>query len=418
MPFKLHKNKNEYFCSCPQGLEELLENEISPLGVAHMRKSQRGVHFVGYAEKALELILSSRVASRIFKKLYSFTIRDQKELYEAVSQIKWKGILRPEQNIKIVTTFGSAHQKKVQLFDNTLYASQVIKDGICDYFMNKVGKRPNVDLKHPHIIIHCHMEPTESGHAIDRVQLSLDLTNKPLSDRGYRKPKQLAPLRENLAAALVLMGGWDSTKQDFVDLTCGSGTVTFEALSIALGWSPRFLLIERYLKNQKPWAFLEHIWFTKDKYQQEHWNQLVSKYRVNREHTNIPVAFIINDSNKEAVEATRELIFHAFGQSLADGLGQNTQQLDQLISNRSQDKPSWFFANPPYGRRIELDQENHESIQAAIKIISHSQGDSANKSELGLILPREYFKSFPSEKKASKSFNLYNGAIPVQFKVY
>lgn len=412
MSQKIHKNKNEFFASCPQGLEGLLAQEIEKLNVANHRVTSNGVHFSGYSEKVIELILTSAIASRVFKKLFSFTINSQQDFYDKMNKIKWKSIFEVGQSFKINTSFGGKAERGPHQFDNSLFVSQRGKDAICDHFMDKLGNRPNVDLKHPHIIVNCHIEPTDSKDKTDMVQISLDLTNSPISHRGYRQAKQLAPLRENLAAGMLRLCHWNPSDESFTDLTCGSGTMVFEALLMALNIPTSFIKMNLYQKNpQKPWAFLKHLWFTKDQYQKEHLDRLIKKYSVDFETLKLKSRIIVQDIDLKMLEQTKLLIEKYFGSQILSQIEFKNVSFSEFTPELN---PGFIFANPPYGKRIELDEKTVHGLKNIIQQLE----EGPSQQLFGFILPRKLLAQKIIDSKPNKNFNLYNGSIPIQLKTY
>lgn len=262
------KHKNEFFASCPAGLEALLKTELDDLGAKSCEIGAGGVHFDSFPEVALKAVLYSRVASRIYKKLYSFEIKTEKDLYFNVKDIKWKAVFGLEQTFKIQVLQGkSPNGRKRSKFKSPLYLGQIAKDGIVDRFRKDTGERPSVDKDLPDAPLVFRVEPNDNPHSQkETVTIVLDMTGEPLSNRGYRRFGVEAPLRENLAAAMVLKSQL-GPKDDFYNPMCGSGTILAEGLMVKGNIPPSYIRVKRHLSGAaKEWAFLGQSFYSKDKY--------------------------------------------------------------------------------------------------------------------------------------------------------
>lgn len=197
------------------GLEDVLANELLKLGARDIVPFKRGVAFTGDKGFLYKANLCLRTALKILVPIYSFKASHENELYEGIKRFDWSQYLTPESTIAIDSTVNS------DFFNHTLYVSQKTKDAICDQFVYKVNKRPNVDLEKPDLRIYVHIFK-------DQVNVSLDSSGDTLYKRGYRVDIDTAPIKEVLAAGIVLLSGWQP-HLPLYDGMCGSGTLGIEA---------------------------------------------------------------------------------------------------------------------------------------------------------------------------------------------
>jgi putative N6-adenine-specific DNA methylase len=201
------------------GLEDVLANELLKLGAKDITPFKRGVAFTGDKGFMYKANLSLRTALKVLVPIYSFIAKDEHVLYAKMKDFEWEEHIGPENTIAINSTVNS------EVFDHSLYVSQKCKDAICDRFVDKVGKRPDVDLDNPTLRIYVHIFK-------DQVSVSLDSSGDSLFKRGYRVDIDSAPIKEVLAAGMILLSGWQP-HLPFIDGMCGSGTIGIEAALFA-----------------------------------------------------------------------------------------------------------------------------------------------------------------------------------------
>ncbi|HXH76693.1 MAG TPA: THUMP domain-containing protein [Bacteriovoracaceae bacterium] len=353
----------EYFASCPMGLEELLFQEIKGLGATTAQLVRGGVQFEAFHEIALKVILHTRLASRVYKYLYSFEAHNEKDYYLGATEIKWKTLMEVEQTFRLTTVFGDLPQERED-FRNSQFANLKLKDAIVDYFRHFEGERPSVEKDHPDVAFLARVERGEEKPF--KITLMLDLCGDPLNQRGYRISLTEAPLKENLAAALLMLAKWDPGTEGLLDATCGSGTIAIEAALIAGNIPPSFIRVERYLKNPnlRPWTFLNYPWLTKDAELMANFKLLMQEVTEATEKGIKKLAarkgeIVANDISDRAIFAARENLKEA----RLDGVIQ-LQQKDALETNPPTAK-CLFICNPPYGERLEHGEE--EKLKALYK---------------------------------------------------
>lgn len=359
----MKKFRFEYFASCPVGIEELLTQEILDLGAKTATPVRGGVQFESYHEIALKVVLYSRVASRVYKYLFNFEVTNEKDYYLQASEIKWKSLMDVHLTFRLTTIFGDLIPHRNE-FKNSQFANLKLKDAIVDYFRHFEGVRPSIDREVPDVAILAKID--RGVQKPYQVTLMYDLTGDPMHERGYRVARTEAPLKENLAAAVLKLVRWNPKEESLLDGMCGSGTFLIEAALIAANIPPSFLRVERYMKNNshKMWTFLNYPWFTEDEKLQENFNTYcrdilnATEEGINYLKT-IKGSIVGNDISGHVLTATRENLKRA-------GLDQVIEltQKDALETLPPTDK-ALFIANPPYGERLEFGEE--EKLKALYK---------------------------------------------------
>lgn len=201
------------------GFEDILADELRNLGAMHITKGVRSVQFEGDKGFMYKANLCLRTALKILKPIASFYVRSEKEYYQKLYDFNWQTYLRVDQTFAVTATL------QTELFNHSQYVALKAKDAIADAFRNATGRRPNVDVLHPDLEIHIHIQRNE-------VIVSLDSSGNSLHQRGYRTATNIAPINEVLAAGILLLSGWQG-QCDFLDPMCGSGTFLIEAAMIA-----------------------------------------------------------------------------------------------------------------------------------------------------------------------------------------
>lgn len=218
----------KFFASCGKGLEYLLADELVALGCARATAAIAGVNVEGSLQDAQRAVLWSRLASRILWPIAEFDCADEHALYAGAAAIDWQAHLSPAHTLAIdahVSGSGITHAR---------YAAQRVKDAIVDTLRASTGQRPDVDVEAPDVRINLVVRKA-------RAILSIDLAGGPMHRRGWRRAQGEAPLKENVAAAVLLRGGWPQAHADGGDLLdpmCGSGTLLIEGALMAADVAP------------------------------------------------------------------------------------------------------------------------------------------------------------------------------------
>lgn len=313
-------------------METILTDELQTLGITNIKATMAGVGFQGDLETAYRACLWSRTANRILLVLSSFEVKTQEDLYNGVQQINWFEHINPEDTFAV-----SFSAKNSEAINNTHFGALKVKDAIVDQMRDKFQKRPSINTEQPNIRINVYLQ---GEHA----QLSLDLSGESLHRRGYRDVNIRAPMKENLAAAMLLRCGWlEIAKQNgtLIDPMCGSGTLLLEAAMIAADYAPGLL--------REYFGFIG--W---KKHDAECWKKLrieaLQRRKVGLEKLPIIVGF---DQNRHTVNAALAHIANA-------GL-QNKIHVERRDIKDAEPAESWqpglLICNPPYGERLGDEQE-------------------------------------------------------------
>ncbi len=218
----------KFAASCPRGLADLLGCELRALGAREVREHATDVAFHGTLEVAYRTCLESRIANRVLLELVRFEARDAQEFYDGARAFDWSEHIAP--GATLACEFTGRHPA----ITHTHFGALKLKDAICDQLRARAGFRPTVARERPSVRIHAHASGT-------RITLGLDLAGESLHRRGYRVGSGAAPLKENVAAGMLLRAGWDElacSGAEFLDPLCGSGTLVIEAALIAAGIAP------------------------------------------------------------------------------------------------------------------------------------------------------------------------------------
>ncbi|MDP3859852.1 MAG: bifunctional 23S rRNA (guanine(2069)-N(7))-methyltransferase RlmK/23S rRNA (guanine(2445)-N(2))-methyltransferase RlmL [Stagnimonas sp.] len=377
-----------YFATCPRGVEPLLLEELRGFGAASVKETVGGIHATGDLAFAYKACLWSRLASRILMPLQRFALTGgsgphagSEALYAAAHAIDWPELFDARYSFAIEVAGRS------QVVTHSHYAALKVKDAVADRFRAAVGKRPDVDAEAPDIRIHLHLD---GEHAT----LSLDLAGESLHQRGYRHRGVTAPLKENLAAALLLRAGWPAIAArggGLLDPMCGSGTLVIEAGWIAADTAPG-LLRER-------WGF--SAW---NEHQPKLWRTLREQAETRRERglKGALPPLVGRDLDPAAISAAR-----TNGQRA--GL---TGKVDFTVGDATAalppaGEPGLVICNPPYGERLANEAE-------LVKL--HSLYGSRLKSEFG-GWKAALFTGRPDlghrlGLRADKMYSFFNGALP------
>ena len=316
-------------------METILTDELRTFGINNIKATMAGVAFQGDLETAYRACLWSRTANRILLVLSSFEVKTQEDLYNGVQQINWFEHINPEDTFAV-----SFSAKNSQAINNTHFGALKVKDAIVDQMRDTFQKRPSIDTERPNIRINVYLQG-------EQAQLSLDLSGESLHRRGYRDVNIRAPMKENLAAAMLLRCGWPEIakhKGTLIDPMCGSGTLLLEAGMIAADYAPGLL--------RDYFGFIG--W---KKHDAECWKKLrmeaLQRRKSGMERLPIIVGF---DQNKQTVKTALAHITNA-------GL-QNKIHVERRDIEDAEPAESWktglLICNPPYGERLGDEQETAE----------------------------------------------------------
>lgn len=314
-----------FFATCPKGIELPLAEELRTLGARDAHEKRAGVEFGGTLETAYRACLWSRLASRVLLPLKAFAAPTPETLYEGVQTVPWDEHLAPDGTLAVdFTTSASA-------ITHSHYGALKVKDAIVDQLRARHGVRPSVNTARPDLRINVYLNR-------DLATLSLDLSGESLHRRGYRAQAVEAPLKENLAAAILLRANWPEIARDrgtLVDLMCGSGTLLIEAALVAADSAP--CLLRSYF------GFLS--WRQHDA---ALWQRLLDEARARRDAglTQLP-PIRGYDAEARAIRIAQDNIRRA-------GFEKHVVIAQRALADCASEETTagLVVANPPYGERL------------------------------------------------------------------
>lgn len=396
-----------FFASCPRGIEELLEKECLNYGDV-LKMGSAGVTFKAQALKGIEFLFQTRFASRIFLQLDSFYFESEKELYKKINNKWWHEVFDLNQTFKI-----EAHidRRSRENFSNTLHIARVAKDAIADCFREHCqDKRPFVDTKRPDISLSLRIEKSKRRPGFGAT-MSIDLCGRPLSNRGYRSPGHEAPLRENLAAAIIALTDWPNHDVPLYDPMCGSGTLLIEAICMKKGVAPSFLRIkESFELKHPPYSFFHQMWFKKEKLSvqvYELMQEVVEASERAIKEKAIPPVYG-SDCDPNALEHTKNSLEKY-------GVSENEYELEkqEITQLRARSDKGVLLTNPPYGQRLGENEELKQTYRDIGIILKDSF-----KNHTAYILTDAPSLSVEIGLKSSRKHRLFNGNLDCRLLKY
>ena len=305
-----------------KGLEGVLASELKTLGAKGINQGIRSVTFFGDKGFLYKANIALRTAIRILKPIKFCKIYNEEDLYEALQKIKWEKYIKPEGTLSISAVVNSKH-----FTSNSHYIALRSKDAIADYFRHRYSRRPNVDLKHPDLKIHIHIQK-------DWCTISLDSSGDSLHKRGYRSATNIAPINEVLAAGLVMLSGFTGD-ENFIDPMCGSGTILIEACMIACKIPANI--------NRKYFAFERWSDYDEDLY-------FIIQDALLKKITNSHFKIMGFDKAPSAISKAKQNIINA---NLEEFIG--VHHVNFFNSVKEVFGKTTLLFNPPYGERLTID---------------------------------------------------------------
>jgi 23S rRNA (guanine2445-N2)-methyltransferase / 23S rRNA (guanine2069-N7)-methyltransferase len=368
-------------------MEQLLADELEAIGASEIKQTVAAVHFQGSLQVAYKACLWSRLANRILMPLLSFKLNSTDDLYTNSVEIPWEEHLTEDNSIAIDFIGTSKY------IDNSMYGAQLLKDAVVDRIRRVAGGRPNVDAKSPDIRIQARQHKGQ-------VVVSLDISGDSLHRRGYRTGQGSAPLKENLAAALLMRAGWaDIAKQGgaLIDPMCGSGTFLIEAAMMAADIAPSI--------NRENFGFTH--WLQHD---QELWSSVIADAEQRKE---AGLAAFSNDirgydGNSRILDVTVANIENA---DLDEHIRIAHKPLDQF--GKATAENGLLITNPPYGDRMGEEEQLVPLYQKLGTVLQKNFVQWRAAVYTGnLDLAREL------DLSPTKQYSLYNGSIPCKLLVF
>ncbi|MFZ5444041.1 MAG: THUMP domain-containing class I SAM-dependent RNA methyltransferase [Myxococcota bacterium] len=370
------------FATATRGTEPFLAKELEALGCKRIRQDRGGVRFMAALDEILRVCLHSRVAMRVLYPLGEFEAHGAEGLYEAAKSVAWEDWLSPK------TTFAVEATLKNTEHTHTGFVALKLKDAIVDRLRQKFGARPDVDSHDPTVRVVAHLAGTQ-------LSLSLDLCGEPLFKRGYRIKTTIAPVKETLAAAMLIAADYTG-EEPLADPMCGSGTLVIEGAWIAMRRAPglkRHFALEDWPEfSAKARPLLEDLR-----------REAVSQQRT------LPFQLVARDYNEDALAAVKRNVVAA-GLSTAVRI----EEADVLRTPPPAGPPGLLITNPPYGERI------GEGGQKGMKSFFHTLGQSLWKWEgwrMALLAGNPAFESAFGHRP-SKRTDLWNGPIECELLQY
>jgi putative N6-adenine-specific DNA methylase len=310
----------QFFATSPRGLEALLAEELAGLGAAAPRVVPGGVAFSGDWRVCYAANLWSRIASRVLWRIAEFDYASEEDLYAQTREVDWMRYFTVDRTLRVNV---AAQKSPLKSLD---FATLRIKDAVCDRFRDATGQRPNVDRAAPDVRVHAFLDAS-------RAALYLDTSGEPLFKRGWRAGAGEAPLRENLAAGIIRLSGWQPG-EPLLDPMCGGGTLLVEAAAMARGRAPG---ANRRFGFEKLKLFDARLW-----------NEIRNQ---KSEPSAAALQIFGSDSDPRALKDARR--------NLAEAGVERWVKLEQSdVLERAAPAPGGvMLANPPYGERIGSKEE-------------------------------------------------------------
>lgn len=368
-----------FFASCPKGMADLVEQELQAMGLKTWEKSTAGVMFDSNWAGCYKANLNSRFASRILKPVLDFPAYQNDELYNNIRKHDFTKYIKPTQTMAVDVVV-----KDCMLHDQRFVAMK-IKDAVVDQFRDKFGVRPDVDSKNPDLRIHVR-------GIKNQFSVSVDTSGDSLFMRGYRQATGEAPLKENLAAGLIALSGWDM-KSSLVDLFAGSGTLLIEAAMMALNVAPGL--------QRKKFGFMNLLDFDA-----KVWDEVIQE-AISKEKEELDFKFYGYDIDKKVLEIAKRNAKNA-------GVLEFIEFKNTAVSVAlPPEEKCMVICNPPYGSRIG-DEDNLKDVYRDLGFTLKHRFNGCE----AWVLSGNKDLLMEMKLKATKKFFVYNGNIECRFLKY
>jgi len=366
-----------YFATTAKGLEKVLADELAALGIAGTRPVSGGVHFNGSRADGYRACLWVRTANRVLQPLASFPCRSAEQLYQGIADIAWEALLTPQMTLAV-----DANLRNSTLTHSHASALKA-KDAIVDRLRTHYGARPDINPTAPDLPINLHL-------VANQCTVSIDLAGAGLHRRGYRQERTVAPLRETLAAGMLLLSGWDG-ETPLVDPMCGSGTLAIEAALIATRTAPGL---------GREFAFQKWLDFEAGSWQ-------ALRDEAHRLRRPAPVPIVGADRDPRALKVAQT---NAEQTPAAAGIHWVTRSFATLNPPSAS---GMLIMNPPYGERLK-EQED-------LTVLYRSIGDTLKQRWTGWtawLLTGNPEAAKQVGLKATRRIPLYNGPLDCRLLRY
>lgn len=377
-----------FFATCPKGFERLLFDELNALGVSDAHETVAGASFKGSFETALRVCLWSRFASRILLELSEFEAQSDVELYMGATGIAWENYFTQDETLAV------EFNGQTEAIRNTQYGAQKVKDAVCDRFQKTAGSRPSVDRENPDVRIYCHLE--RRGVAT----VALDLSGRPLLRREIRRVTGAAPLKENLAAAMIARSGYDGGCM--FDPMCGSGTLLIEAAAVATDTAPGL--------KRRSYGF-----FKLKLFDAEQWSALLNE-ASERSKAGIQKA-LENKVRIIGCDRDPRMVQEAAGNLEKAGFAEIASVREgsvEELKNPFEDHPrATVVTNPPYGKRL----GNFNELISLYTMLGEGLRREFSGCRAAVISSESELLSC-LRLHAERVYHLFNGELECQLRVF
>jgi len=370
-----------FFATCPKGLEYLLVDELSALGAQDVHEALAGVHFSGDMATAYRACLWSRLASRILLPLAEFDAADGDALYAGARAVDWSAHLAVNGTLAVDAAL---NQSKLT---HSRYVEQRVKDAVVDALRTADGLRPGVDTERPDVRLNLYLRR-------DKAVLSLDLSGEALHRRGWRIAQGAAPMKENLACAVLLRAGWPEVHAQggaLIDPMCGSGTLLIEAARMAADVAPG---LDREYFGLFGWKQFDAVL----------WQGLMdeARERAVRGRAALQPVFFGRDADRVAITLARDNAMAAGVSACIDWQVADIRDLQVPAGATS----GLVVSNPPYDERLAADTRLYRELGASLR--ARFAGWRV------ALITVEDAMGFSTGLRLDKRYTLYNGAIKCQ----
>jgi 23S rRNA (guanine2445-N2)-methyltransferase / 23S rRNA (guanine2069-N7)-methyltransferase len=379
---------HHFFVTAAKGLEPLLRDELAGLGIPDLLEGKGGVSFSGGLDLGYRVCLWSRVANRVLLKLDSFRCLSPENLYAGIRKTDWSQHMGPD------SSFAVNFAGSIPEIRNSHFAALKVKDAIVDQFRAHCGLRPNVATEEPDLRVQVHLSKNIAV-------LYLDLSGDSLHKRGYRIHGGDAPLKENLAAAVLIRAGWPeicARDGDFLDPMCGSGTLLIEAAMIAGEIAPG---LKRHYFGFLGWkGHLPKIW---DALHED-------AVRRGRECQSRIPQITGYDLDPRAIRIASENIRNA---GLQDIIRIEHRSIDEIPVPQTDQNPGLIAVNPPYGERITPDQ----GLEALYSSFGQVLKSGFTAWRVAMLIQNAEL-GFRIGIRSRRPYTLYNGPIECKLLIF
>ncbi|WP_397378449.1 bifunctional 23S rRNA (guanine(2069)-N(7))-methyltransferase RlmK/23S rRNA (guanine(2445)-N(2))-methyltransferase RlmL [Pseudomonas sp.] len=376
-------DRYELFLTCPKGLEGLLMDEATQLGLEEAREHTSAIRGMADMETAYRLCLWSRLANRVLLVLKRYSVQDAQSLYEGVLEVDWFEHLESTGSLAVEFSGNGSG------IDNTHFGALKVKDAIVDKLRLKDGTRPSVDKVNPDLRVHLRLD---RGEAI----LSLDLSGHSLHQRGYRLQQGAAPLKENLAAAVLIRAGWPRIAAEggaLADPMCGVGTFLVEAAMIAADIAPNM--------TREQWGFSKWLGHVPALWKKVH---AEAEERAAAGMAKPPLWIRGYEADPRLIQPARNNIERA---GMGDWVKVYQGEVATFEPRPDQNQKGLVICNPPYGERL--------GEEASLLYLYQNLGERLRQACMGW--DAAVFTGAPDLGKrmgirSHKQYAFWNGALP------